>query len=128
MPAKYHKYADEPIVLVTLPTNYNLQKELPQVLPFYLSQLDSFDGQVYWLVDAREASLNVEEIMVGANLVARGQHPLYHHANIREVIYITSSEIMKLAADGLRHQAFGRVKIKVYDDLDEALKYVRESL
>lgn len=127
MPTAFKKLENEPIVIVTLPTDYNLAAELPKVMPQYISFLNSATEPVYWIVDARNSSLTVEEIVLGASLVARGEHPLYHHPNIREVIYVTSSQIMKLAAEGLKGEAFGRVNIKLFDDLDQAMDYIHNN-
>jgi hypothetical protein len=125
MPTEFKKLDNEPIVVVTLPKDYDLAAELPVQLPKYISMLDAAPEPVYWIVDARNSSLGVEEIITGASLVASGKHPLYHHPNIRQVIYVTSSRIMKLAAEGLQSESFGHIAIKLFDDLDEALKYTR---
>lgn len=125
MPTEFKKLPDEPVVVVTLPKEYDLAAEMPKLMPMYLNFLDTTPTPVYWIVDARNSSLKVEEIIIGASLVARGEHPLYRHKNIRQVIYITSSEIMKLAAEGLKSEAFGRISIKIFDSLDTALKFTR---
>jgi hypothetical protein len=127
MPTEFKKLDNEPIVVVTLPKEYNLAAELPKLLPRYLSLLDASPEQLYWIVDARNSPLTMEEIVTGASLVARGEHPLYHHPNIRQVIYVTSNQIMRLAAEGMKNEVFGRVNIKLFDDLDEALTYTREN-
>jgi len=127
MPTEFKKFPNEPIVVVTLPKEYDLAAELPLLVPKYLGFLDSTPTPVYWIVDARNAPLKVEEIIIGAKLVASGKHPLYRHKNIRQLIYITSNETMRLAAAGLANEAFGRIIIKLFDDLDEALKFAREN-
>jgi hypothetical protein len=127
MPTEFKKLPDEPIVIVTLPTDYNLAVELPKIMPVYMNFLNSATTPVFWIVDARNSPLGVEEIVRGAELVARGEHPLYHHPNIRKVIYVTSNKIMKLAVAGMENEIFGNLTIKVFDDLDEALKFVRTS-
>jgi hypothetical protein len=127
MPTQFKKLDNEPIVVVTLPKEYNLAAELPKLLPRYLSLLDASPEQLYWIVDARNSPLTMEEIVTGASLVARGEHPLYHHRNIRQVIYVTSNQIMRLAAEGMKNEVFGRVNIVLFDDLDEALDYTRKN-
>ena len=127
MPTEFKKLPDEPIVIVTLPTDYNLSVELPKVMPVYMNFLNSATTPVFWIVDARNSPLSGEEIVRGAELVARGEHPLYHHPNIRKVIYVTSNKIMKMAVAGMENEVFGGLTIKVFDDLDEALKFAREN-
>ena len=127
MPTEFKKLPDEPIVIVTLPIDYNLSVELPKMMPVYMNFLNSATTPVYWIVDARNSPLGVEEIVRGAELVARGEHPLYHHPNIRKVIYVTSNKIMKLAVAGMENEIFGSLAIKLFDNLDDALKFAREN-
>jgi len=127
MPTKFQKLPNEPVVVVTLPKVYNLAAELPVLMPQYMELLNSSKTTLFWIVDARESSLSVDEIVTGASLVARGEHPLYRHPNIRQVIYVTTSEIMKLAITGMQTEAFGKLQIKLFDDLDEALAYTRKN-
>jgi hypothetical protein len=126
MPASFKKLENEPVVIITLPSEYNLAAELPKSMPKYLSLLDAASEPLYWIVDASHAALKADEIILGTSLVARGEHPLYRHPNIRQVIYVTTSNIMKLAAEGLKGNAFGHVNIKLFDDLNQALEYTRQ--
>jgi hypothetical protein len=126
MPAIFKKLENEPVVIITLPSEYNLAVELPKSMPKYLGLLDAATEPLYWIVDASQAALKAEEIILGTSLVARGERPLYRHPNIRQVIYVTTSHIMKLAAEGLKGNAFGHVNIKLFDDLDQALEYTRQ--
>lgn len=127
MTSTYKKLPNEPIVIVTLPANYNLVAELPVVMPKYLQELETFQEPVFWIVDAREAPFSVEDIITGAELVAKGQHPLYKHPKIRQVIYITTSLMLKLAAEGMGSDQFGKIAIKLFDDLELGLKFAREN-
>jgi hypothetical protein len=127
MPTVFKKLENEPVVIVTLPSEYNLAAELPKLMPKYISLLDAATEPVYWIVDARDSALKVEEIILGASLVARGEHPLYHHPNIRQVIYVTSNQIMKLAAEGMKGDSFGHVNIKLFDDLDQVMDFIHKN-
>jgi hypothetical protein len=127
MPSSYRKFPDEPIVVVTLPADYNLAAELPVVMPKYMQELGSFTEPVFWIVDARQAPFSVDDIITGADLVAKGQHPLYKHPNIRQVIYVASSQLLKLAVAGMGSEAFGKIAIKLFDDLEVALKFARDN-
>lgn len=127
MPSTYKKLTDEPIVIVTLPDDYNLAAELPQVMPKYMQELASFQEPVFWIVDAQVAPFSIDDIITGAELVAKGQHPLYKHPNIRQVIYVTTSQMLKLAAAGMSSEQFGKIAIKLFDNLDDALKFAREN-
>ncbi len=127
MASNYKKLPNEPIVIVTLPKDYDLKADLPKTLPTYLKELSSFKEPVFWIVDASVAPLTVTDLSVGAGMVARGEHPLYKHPNIRQVIYVTTSSLLKLAADGMGTEKFNKIAIKLFDNVDAALAFCRES-
>jgi len=126
MATGFTKLENEPVVIITWPSEYNLAAELPKSMPKYIHLLDAATEPIYWIVDATQAAFKADEIILGTSLLTHGEHPLYHHPNIRQVIYITTSNIMKLAAEGLKGNAFGHVDIKIFDDLDQALEYTRQ--
>lgn len=128
MPAQVKHYSDEPIVVITLPADYNLLTDLPKAVPEYLKLVDALAEPVFWIVDASAIKFTVQEITTGANLLTRSENPLYHHPKIRTVIYVTPNEALQAAAQGLSSEAFGRVAMRVMSTLDEALEYVRGEL
>jgi hypothetical protein len=125
MSSEFQQLPNEPIVIVTLHKGYDLRAELPVTLPGYLKFLDAAPNPVFWIVDARDSNMTLEDVQQGASLVARGTHPLYLHPKIRQVIYITSSQLLRMAAVGMQSDIFGKVNIKLFDNLDEALQFVR---
>jgi hypothetical protein len=88
--------------------------------------LDSLDEPVYFINDTSAVDFDLATVIEGSNLVARGENPIFHHPNIRSVIYVTQSDLGALAAKGMDSNAFGNVDVKIFRTLDEALAYVRE--
>jgi hypothetical protein len=119
------KLPDEPIVVVSLGADYNLRTELPKAVPQYLEMLAHYDEPVFWIVDLSAVLLSVEDVVFGANMLARSENPLYHHPKVREVVYVTPVDALQAAAQGMDSRAFGHVKISVTNTLDEALAQVR---
>ena len=127
MASVYKKLPDEPIVIITLSEDYDLKSDLPKTLPRYLKELSTFKEPVFWVVDASVAPITVNDLIVGTEMVARGEHPLYKHPNIRQVVYVTTSDLLKLAAEGMGSEKFDKIAIKLCDDLDAALAFCREA-
>lgn len=68
--------------------------------------------------------LTLDEIVFGANRIARGENSLWHHPNIKQVILVTDNNTLRLSAKGMASQTFGNLIVPVFVSLDEALAYV----
>jgi hypothetical protein len=121
------QFPDEPIVMQTMSPDYQLLVEFPQDHPKLYALLEQLSHPVFWIVDISAVTeLSIEDLLKGTELVATGDKPLYRHRNIREVIYVSDRNMIKMAASGLGHNNLGNIKIQVFDNLEIALKYVRE--
>jgi hypothetical protein len=125
MPATREKLLNEPIVIVTLSEDYDFATEAAAGVQENLAFLDSLDEPVYYVTDTSAVDFDLGAVIEGSNLAARGTNPLFHHPNIRSVIYVTQSILSALAAKGMGSDAFGNLNIKVFGTLDEALAHVR---
>ncbi len=70
-------------------------------------------------------TFDLSSVIAGANLTARGNNPIFHHPNVRSVIYVTKSNLTALAAKGMDSDVFGNLNISVFGTLEEALTHVR---
>ena len=123
--AHFEQLPDEPIMIVTLPANYRMETDFQGASVQYQQVLDSAQEKVYWIVDTREWLFDLEQLMLGATTVARGEGSIYHHPNIKQVLYVTTNEILPAAAKGLASDAFGHLDIKIFGSVDDAIAYAR---
>jgi hypothetical protein len=129
MPVKLEQLPNEPIVIQTMSPDYRLTDELPQDHPKLYAFLDGLSEPVFWIVDiSKVRDINMEDLLKGTRLVATGEKPLYHHPNMRQALYVSTKDLIKLAATGLGHDQFGNLNVKVFDSLDAALAYARERI
>lgn len=127
MPSTLEKLADEPIIVQTMSPDYQLMIEFPPKVPQLFAFLDGLTEPVFWVVDISAVEkLSIEDLLTGTGIVAKGENALYRHRNIREVLYVSTLEMIKLAAAGLGHDAFGKLKVRVFENLEAALQYARE--
>jgi hypothetical protein len=124
------KLPDEPIVVVTVQQEDNdiTDEEVAQSIKDRIAFLDSLDEPVFYISDFSSIKIDLAGTILGSNLAARGENPIFHHQNIREIIYVTQSVLSKLAARGMDSEAFGSLKINVFGTVEEALAYARASL
>ncbi len=127
MSFKIEMLPDEPIVVITLGEDFNVEADTPAISRQYIELVEAASQPVYLIIDFRPArkALSVASIIAGANLSAKGEVPFFNHPLNKEVIWVATSEVMKMAAKGLNTDIFGKLKVSVFETLEEALSYAR---
>jgi len=129
MPVILKQFPDEPIVVQTMSPDYRLLVEFPEDHPKSYALLDELPHPVFWIVDISAVEeLSMEDLLKGTKLVSTGEKPLYRHPNIRQVLYVSTRDMIKVAAEGLKHDKFGNLDVQVFDSIEAALRYAREKL
>ncbi len=124
---------DEPIILSGLYKEFSVVADQPRSDAETRQTLDQVSEPVYLIIDLTEISFSLDELVVGSNFAARGQHitdtrgqsPLWKHPNIKELIFVTDKRLIKLAVMGLDSLAFGNIQAKAFETQEEALAYAR---
>jgi hypothetical protein len=129
VPNTIQKLPNEQIVVDTMSPDYHLSVELPQGISKLFEVADGLAEPVFWIVDASVVKeVTIEDLLTGTELLIRGKNPLYRHRNMREVLYVSTSPMVRLAAAGLANELFGNLKIRVFDNIESALQYARKQL
>ncbi len=129
MSSTIEKLPNEPIALQTFSPDYHLVEELPKNVPGLLKFLDQLTEPVFWVVDISAVhGVSIEDLLTGTELVAKGKNALYHHRNVREVLYVSTSKMISMAAAGLANEKFGNLKVRVFETREAALQYARQQL
>jgi hypothetical protein len=129
VPNTVQKLPNEPIVLDKMSPDYSLSAELPAGISKLFEIADNLTEPVFWIVDISETKeITIEDILTGTELLIKGKKPFYRHCNIREVLYVSTSRLILMAAAGLASEIFGNLKIHIFADLESALQYARKQL
>ncbi|MBI5961285.1 MAG: hypothetical protein HY866_21280 [Chloroflexi bacterium] len=124
MSYKVEQLPGEPIIQATLYPDYRVSAELPLSNQVILGLLDAATQPLFLILDV-QTSLDLGQIVLGAEEVTRGATPLLHHKNVRQVVVVTTNKIIALASKGLSSPLFGKINVVVFPTLDEALGYIR---
>ncbi len=127
MSIKIEKLPDEPILVEHVDKEFSLKNEGSQTVEQALGALDQQTEPVFYIIDATEARMSLDDIIASASLVTK-QFALFKHAKIRETILVTQSQFTALAARGLNSPMFGHVNMRVFKTLPEALAHAREAV
>jgi hypothetical protein len=119
------KLAGEPIIISTLHKDFDFATEAEPSAIENLALLNAATQPLYFIADLRAVHFDLGELIAGADLAAGGENPMLHHPNVKEALFVITDKIMEIAAENLGSQAFGRVKVKLFDNLEDALAYAR---
>ncbi len=116
---------DEPIIFQVMGKEYQVTKHLESSASEIGRLLDTASQPLALIVDLREVSLGLDDIIGGANAATR-MNGLFRHSNLRKTVLITSSRIIELAARGMNTPIFGHMKMEVSKTLEEAMAMARQ--
>jgi len=116
---------DEPIVICTISQNYDMATDAP-LFAQEIEVLASSRSEPFYLVIIEAGyTPGFDDVIVGANVATRGEHPVFRNPGLREVLYVTSNKVTQLALKGLNSPIFGNTRVKVFGTQEEALAYAR---
>lgn len=127
MPYTIEKLPDAPVVIFVHETK-QFSTEMDPAIHDIVAVLDAQSEPVFLIMDIRQVSWGMDDVTIGANAVTRRPEAMLHHPNMREVLFISTLGLIKLAAQGLRSAAFGGVNVRVFDTTEQALDYCRERI
>ncbi len=123
---KIEKLPGEPILVHTTFEGWSMADDLPASIDQAMEHLDAADEPLYYISDLSSGlRLSLQDVILGANWTARGGNAVFHHPNLREMLVVTDTRLIELAARGLDSEAFGNVPVSVFGTLEEALEYAR---
>ncbi|HML24145.1 MAG TPA: hypothetical protein PKD09_21000 [Aggregatilinea sp.] len=125
MTYQYQQFPNEPIIVSTLLPSYRVEIDALSYSSDGKALLDKVSQPVFFIEDFTRSTLDMQDLAYGASVVAKDPTSLLRHPNIRQILYVTDSEIMRLSASGMNNEVFGNLKIQVFDTLQEALAYAR---
>jgi hypothetical protein len=118
-------HPSEPVIIQTFNPDYHLLNEIAHSNRATYEAIDNAPHDKVYLIDIFNFKITIDEIVAGANRVARGEKSLWHHPKLKQVVLVTQDETLRLAAAGMASKAFGNLSVPVFATLDEAMAYVR---
>src|SRR5437762_1125538 len=91
---------DEPIVIITYGRDFNSIDEMVPILMDGIIEVASIPGGAIVINDLTYVDLILEEVILGANLAHSDISP-FTNTQVKENILVTTSDLIKLAAQGL---------------------------
>ncbi len=121
------KLQGEPIIISQLTGSITFDDRAPDPESTRQTQ-ELMDGQeepFYYIFDMGDMKLDLNNLIAAANRGAGNEGLTLRHPMIKEVLVVTQSKLINLAAKGLNSTAFGNVPTSVFGTVEEALEYAR---
>ena len=119
-------HQNEGILLTTLNEDFNVGQEMPAFMDEARTILDQSNQSQSYIIDFKR-SFDMGDIISGTSAVARGSAALFHHPQIKKVLFVTNDKALKLAAAGMKSKIFGGINVEVFENLDDALGFARSN-
>ncbi len=120
------KLPGEPILVCTLSETWSVADDMLATIDQAMEHLDAADEPLYYIHDvSRGLKLDLKDVILATNQVARGSNALFHHPNFKKYLVVTDLKLFELAAKGLDSEIFGNVPVAVFETLEEALEHAR---
>lgn len=113
-------YPDGPIIVTNLHKDFDVSRELAFSDQATLELL-AVAAEPQTLILIFDAALDIDALLTEASRVAREGDPVWRHAKVKQVLWVTEDAALHTAAKALDAAAFGDVPIGVYDSFDQAL-------
>lgn len=120
------KLLGESIILFTAQPDFDLGCGLNNTIVDFLKLLENETTPVVYILDLRALPpISIEEIMLTANTLTRGESPVYHHPKLHKIMTVTPNPVLQMAYKGLAGEMFGNLEVSVFESLADALAAAR---
>jgi hypothetical protein len=128
MSFRVERLAGEPILLVTVPEDFDVKTDLPLAIGQIREILDGVEEPVYHTHDVHPFQMSFDDMMAAMRLLTQGEMAILRHPDIREILVAAGDTMVRAAAKALALIPYGGLSVKIFGTLDEALAYAREQI
>lgn len=117
------RHATAPVMLTEHHANYDFVEDEPQVNKITSGILDQLTEPVIWIVDMSHMDIDMNQMVYGANQVARGVNPVWQHPNMKQMLTVIQSPMLKLGTKNMSDDVFGNLSASIFDTAESAVEY-----
>ena len=132
------KLDHEPIIHYKLGADYSIVAESAAAEAEVIALVAAQVEPVYVIFDFSQVKLGLEDVVQGSNMLVSGvgakRHAgektqgIFDQPNMRQMIMVTDSRLIQMAAKGMNSPIFGNQNIVVCATPEEALAYARSQV
>lgn len=128
MSYKIEKLPNQPVILTTIFSDGQWISDLARSDIEAKRLLEKSREPLFVIVDMSSLVFSLEEVIMGASRGARNQRVIGHRANLREMLIVSNSSLVKFASKGLDTPVFGYLNAGIFASVDDALAHVHSQV
>ena len=128
MSYKLEQHGNQRIIVGVVGADFDLRVDTEPYLHEIQVMLDRMDGPTVYISDLRGFELNFGDLTALMSVVTRGDTAVLKHPNLRNIILVASSNMIKLGVSALGQTQYGGLHASVVPTLEEALAAAEEDL
>jgi hypothetical protein len=119
------KLPDESIVICTIHRDWKTRRDIGSLAAELFDLLQRVKYPIYLVLDLTESALPSEDVLPMARTMARGQHMILNHANLRALLLVSTDPLAETLAGEMKAQALAYAPVSAYPDQPAALEQAR---
>lgn len=120
------EFTEVPIVLVTLSESFDMVQDIHETIGKLTAIFDAQSSPVFYACDVRSIKVGFGNMIGLMALQTKGSSAFLKHPNIRELVLITSSDLLTFGGKALRQKQYGGLSVSIFGNPEEAFEYMHE--
>jgi hypothetical protein len=114
----------EPVMLVKLQPDFDVQHDTPVLLDLMRRALDAAPDRVTIVANILRISIKFSDMVYALGIVTKGDTAILHHPCIRKLVLVTTSDTIRFGGHALQQEQYGGIAVDFYATQEEALRSV----
>lgn len=127
MPYTLEQLPGEPILLATLPPDFDLSTDTSDCAEVCLEFLDESDQALILILDLTQASGRFSDFLPVMASPRAGRRAVLLHPKLSRAIIVSTGGVVRMACRALKRRQNGHINITVVDTVEEALELARRT-
>lgn len=115
----------EPIVIARFGADYNMLADFSKSRAVIGEAFAAQSTPFYYILNISASKFDFSQMTARLAALTDAKTGPYRHPLLKEVIFVTESDLGAIAADAMQQEQYGALKSNLYKSEEEAVEYVR---
>jgi hypothetical protein len=127
MSYKLELHPELPAVICLLGTDFEPRHDIGDIIKDLKKHFDNAQQPIFYVNDMSEVKWGFSDVVLGMGAAAAAGGVM-RHPNLREIIVISRSELVRLGVGALGQSQYGGLRARIVSNLDEGLNYIKGAI
>lgn len=115
----------EPIVIARFGEDYNMLADFSKSRAVIGEAFAKQSTPFYYILNISASKFDFSQMIARLAALTDAKTGPYRHPLLKEVIFVSESDLAEMAAEAIQQDQYGEIKSKLYKSEEEAIEYVR---